>query len=105
MHLLANPNPLAVLYIDANSVAKAQKLSQFVREQELEDPDVEPNWVEKGRTEIILGSHNPIFLNSYLFEAVNHERLIIKVAIYSIKGSHKKLKKLKHDTSLIKLHK
>lgn len=46
---------------------------------------------------------SPIFHNSFVFEAVNHERLIAKVEIYSVKGDKKKLKKRRFDTKDIDL--
>ncbi len=59
-------------------------MSQFVREQELEDPNTPPNWIEKGRTEICVNRNSPIYEKSVLFEATNHERLLFKVVIYAI---------------------
>lgn len=59
-------------------------MSQFVREQELEDPNTPPVWVEKGRTEINVNREHPVYVKSVIFEATNHERLVFKVAIYSI---------------------
>lgn len=105
MDLLVKPNPIAVLYIEQGSLARAQRMSQFVREQELEDPTQPLVWVEKARSEIIIRKHSPIFLKSFLFETVNHERLIVKVEIYSVKGDKHSLFRKRHNPHSIDLKK
>jgi hypothetical protein len=72
-------------------------MSQFIRENELEDNTKELVWLEKGRSEIAVGKDKPIFLDSFIFEAVNFERLIIKVAIYHIIGDSKQLKLKRYE--------
>ena len=67
-------------------------MSQFIREHELEDHTKELVWIEKARSEIAVGKEKPIFLDSFVFEAVNFERLLIKIAIYHIIGDSKQLK-------------
>ena len=54
-------------------------MSQFVRETELEDHTKELVWKEQARSEILVKAKKPIFLKSFIFETVNHERLIVKV--------------------------
>ena len=80
-------------------------MSQFIRENELEDLTQEPVWIEKGRTEIAVGKEKPIFMDSFVFEAVNFERLIIKVAIFHITGEKNKLKMKRYETDKIDLTK
>ena len=103
--LIAKPNPLAVLYLEHGSLLRAKRMSQFVREQELEDKTMPETWIEKARTEVQVGRHSPIFLVPFLFETVNHERLIFKVAIYHIRGDSNKLKEHRYETSNIDLSK
>lgn len=80
-------------------------MSQFIRENELEDVTKEPVWLEKARSEIALGKDKPIFMDSFVFEAVNFERLIIKVAIYHIIGDKKTLNLKRYETDKIDLSK
>ncbi len=96
---------MAVLYIEQGSVERAQKMSQFIRENELEDTSKEAVWVEKARSEIVVGKEKPIFMDSFIFEAVNFERLIIKVAIYHIIGDKKQLKLKRYETDKLDLTK
>ena len=85
--VLRKPNSLAVLYIEKGSLLRAQRMSQFVREAELEDPTNPIKiWEEKARSDVIIGKGNPVFLKSFLFEAVNYQRLIVKVCIFDIGG-------------------
>jgi hypothetical protein len=62
-------------------------------------------WQEKARSEIIIQKDKPIFLQSFVFEAVNFERLIIKVALFHIKGKKKDLKVRRYDTDKLDLRK
>lgn len=96
---------MAVLYIEQGSVERAQKMSQFIRENELEDNTKEPVWVEKARSEIEVGKEKPIFMDSFIFEAVNFERLIFKVVIYHIIGDGKALKLKRYEVDKIDLTK
>ena len=105
MDMFDKTNPVAILYIEQGSVERAQKMSQFIRETELEDAGREPVWIEKARSEIVPGSIKPIFMDSFVFEAVNFERLIIKVAIYHIIGEKSQLKLKRFETAKIDLSK
>lgn len=82
---------------------RAQRMSQFIRESELEDFTKEPVWQEKARSEIVPDKDKPIFLQSFLFEAVNFERLIIKVCIFHISGKKRDLKLKRFDADKIDL--
>jgi hypothetical protein len=52
-----------------------------------------------------VGKEKPIFMDSFIFEAVNFERLIIKVAIFHITGEKNKLKLKRYETDKIDLTK
>lgn len=60
--MFSEPNPMAVLYIEQGSALRAQRMSQFIRETELEDPTKELVWQEKARSEIVIHKDKPIFL-------------------------------------------
>ena len=80
-------------------------MSQFIRENELDDNSKESIWVEKGRSEIAVGKEKPIFMDSFVFEAVNFERLIFKIEIYHIIGDKKVLKLKRYETEKLDLTK
>ena len=80
-------------------------MSQFIRENELEDNTKDPVWVEKARSEIAVAKEKPIFMDSFVFEAVNFERLIFKIEIYHIIGDKKVLKLKRYETDKLDLTK
>ncbi|CDW86667.1 copine-4 [Stylonychia lemnae] len=75
-------NPVAILYICKLSAQRAQKQSQLQKEEE---EYLEFDWEEKARTEIRRSDPNPIFINSFTFQAINNEKLIVKVSIFHVK--------------------
>ena len=84
---------------------RAQKLSQFIRESELEDHSTPLVWAEKDRSEVFVGKNNANYHKSFIFEAVNDERLIVKVEIYNVSGDAKKLRLTRYDSDRIDLSK
>ena len=53
--------------------------------QKEEQEYYEFDWEEKGRTEIRRNDPNPIFINSFNFQAINNEKLILKISIFQVK--------------------
>ena len=64
---------------------------------ELEDNSKPLVWTEKARSEVYVNSIHANYRRSFVFEAVNNRRLIVKIAIFQVPGDSKLLYKTRFD--------
>ena len=64
---------------------------------ELEDHSKPLVWTEKARSEVYVSSIHANYHRSFVFEAVNDRRLIVKIAIFHVPGDSKLLHKTRFE--------
>lgn len=102
------PNTLIFMYLDQNALETeatdgGDKSASYTQSAAQGDDDAGPKqrYVEKLRSSVVYGDCNPIFEESFIFEAVRYDLITIKVDLYHQKQKTKPDDPLKTKKELL----